>query len=358
MRTRGEELYSKVLDANHEHAGASGSPSATQLADLRVEITTGIAEAASIPWELMRDPQSDSPIALRVQGLRARAVQSQHRLRPRARRPTTDASACSTSSAGRAAPTTSPCARSPTACCKTWAPTWLASRSRPLRPPTFERLQTELQRRQGRRTPLSHRPLRRPRHLRGPEQDHAGRLAEDASAPLTLGGQHTGKHGYLLFEHPGNRDRCAPSPAHELGKLLHDTGVPVLVLNACQSAMHEAAADARTAPPTSTTQVRAIGSLAQAVIDQGIPAVLGMRYSVFVVTAAQYIGELYAALAKGRTFGEAASEGRKHLAAQPRPLGRLAAAPAAGLVRARRLRGHAHAPAARQSRGRRAATRR
>ncbi|MEI7900950.1 MAG: hypothetical protein WCK89_11920, partial [bacterium] len=60
----------------------------------------------------------------------------------------------------------------------------------------------------------------------------------------------------------------------------------------------------------------------------GIPAVLGMRYSVFVVTAAQYIGQLYAALGQGRPFGEAASEGRKHLAAnpdrwvglQPRPL--------------------------------------
>ncbi len=64
-------------------------------------------------------------------------------------------------------------------------------------------------------------------------------------------------------------------------------------------------------------EVLAIGSLAQAVIDQGIPAVLGMRYSVYVVTAAQYIGQLYAALAKGRPFGEAASQGRKHLAANP-----------------------------------------
>ena len=52
-------------------------------------------------------------------------------------------------------------------------------------------------------------------------------------------------------------------------------------------------------------------------IDQGIPAVLGMRYSVYVVTAAQYIGQLYAALATGRPFGEAASQGRKHLAANP-----------------------------------------
>ena len=75
-------------------------------------------------------------------------------------------------------------------------------------------------------------------------------------------------------------------------------------------------------------QVRAIGSLAQEVVDQGIPGVLGMRYSVFVVTAAQYIGQLYAALGKGRPFGEAAGEARKYLASnperwvglQPRPL--------------------------------------
>ncbi len=42
-----------------------------------------------------------------------------------------------------------------------------------------------------------------------------------------------------------------------------------------------------------------------------------MRYSVYVVTASQYIGQLYASLAKGRAFGEAASEGRKHLARNP-----------------------------------------
>ena len=120
-----------------------------------------------------------------------------------------------------------------------------------------------------------------------------------------------------------------PVSGGELGKLLHDTGVPVLVLNACQSAMNEAAGEPEKKPAANVhDEVRAIGSLAQTVIDHGIPAVLGMRYSVFVVTAAQYIGQLYATLAQGRPFGEAASEGRKHLAAnpdrwiglQPRPL--------------------------------------
>ena len=57
---------------------------------------------------------------------------------------------------------------------------------------------------------------------------------------LTLGGPRTGKHGYLLFEHPDSRDKMRPVSGEELGKLLHDSGVPVLALNACQSAMHEA----------------------------------------------------------------------------------------------------------------------
>jgi hypothetical protein len=59
-------LYEKVLAASKD-TQAIWFAVREQLADLRVEITTGIAEAASIPWELMRDPQSDSAIALRVQ---------------------------------------------------------------------------------------------------------------------------------------------------------------------------------------------------------------------------------------------------------------------------------------------------
>ncbi len=66
MRARGEELYTKVLAANLD-TQAIWFAVREQLADLRVEIATGIAEAAAIPWELMRDPQSDSAIALRVE---------------------------------------------------------------------------------------------------------------------------------------------------------------------------------------------------------------------------------------------------------------------------------------------------
>ena len=45
--------------------------------------------------------------------------------------------------------------------------------------------------------------------------------------------------------------------------------------------------------------------------------VVAMRYNVYVVTAAQFVADLYAALASGQTLGEAVSMGRKQLAAQP-----------------------------------------
>jgi len=55
MKLRGEQLYNKVLDAN-QNKRAIRFAVREHLADLRVEITTGIAAAASILWELMREP--------------------------------------------------------------------------------------------------------------------------------------------------------------------------------------------------------------------------------------------------------------------------------------------------------------
>ena len=334
MKRRGEELYTKVLAAN-QNTQAIWFAVREQLADLRIEITTGIAEAASIPWELMRDPQSDSAIALRVQSFVR--VQSDPNISFVSVPPVAE---------GRL--------RLLYAVCRPGGRNDVELRAvanrllqdlgadldrfdiTALRPPTFEQLQKEL---------TDAKNAGRPFHIvhfdgHGCYED----LSETSLAAwlkainaLTLGGKHNGKHGYLLFEHPGSKENMRPVSGGELGKLLHDTGVPVLVLNACQSAMHEVTGKPEKKPKkqskkkTTTDDYekgRAIGSLAQAVIDQGIPAVLGMRYSVFVVTAAQYIGQLYAALAQGRPFGEAASEGRKHLqrnpdrwvGLQPRPL--------------------------------------
>ena len=324
MRTRGEALYRMVLAANLD-TQAIWFAVREQLADLRVEIASGVAEAAAIPWELMRDPQADSPIALRVKSfVRVQsnpsigfvsvppAGEDRLRLLYVAARPRGAGDVALRAVANRLL--------------QDLGGDLARFEISALRPPTFERLQEVL---------TDAKAASRPFHIvhfdgHGVYEDLAKTGWADwlkAMSALTLGGPRKGKHGYLIFEHPGSRDNVRPVSGEELGKLLHDSGVPVLVLNACQSAMHEAA-QRPTMAADAHDEVRAIGSLAQAVIDQGIPAVLGMRYSVYVVTAAQYIGQLYAALAKGRPFGQAASEGRKHLAAnpdrwvglQPRPL--------------------------------------
>ena len=43
-------------------------------------------------------------------------------------------------------------------------------------------------------------------------------------------------------------------------------------------------------------RIRAYGSLAAEVADIGVPGVVAMRYNVYVVTAAQYMADLYAHL--------------------------------------------------------------
>ncbi|HEX8147621.1 MAG TPA: CHAT domain-containing protein [Pyrinomonadaceae bacterium] len=323
MRARGEELYAKVLAANGDTQALWFSVR-NDLADLRVEITTGVAEAASIPWELMRDPKMDSPVSLRVKAFVR--VQSKSNIAFVPVPPASDGRirllyvACRPSGS-RDVELRAVANR----LLQDLGPDPARFDIKALRPPTFERLQKEL---------ADAKEAGRPYHIvhfdgHGIYADLSeSRLADwlGAFSNLTLGGKNAGKHGYLIFEHPGE-DGMRPVDGQTLGQLLHDNGVPVLALNACQSAMHEATAAPRTAVDVHD-EVRAIGSLAQEVVDQGIPAVLGMRYSVYVVTAAQYIGQLYAALAGGRSFGQAATEGRKHLrlnperwvGLQPRPL--------------------------------------
>jgi tetratricopeptide (TPR) repeat protein len=319
MRAKGEALYDQVLDADRQ-TRAIWYAVRERLADLRIEIQSSVTGAAAIPWELLRDPQSDSAIALRVRAF----VRVQ---------PDPNLSFCPHPSAddGRLRLLYVVCRPSGTDDVELRA---IANRllrdlgpDRPrfaveaLRPPTFEQLQAVL---------TQAKAAGRPYHIC--HFDGHGCFADLTGTPLAawlhahgglkLGAATQGPHGYLLFEHPESPEGYRPVGGAELGQLLHDAGCPVLILNACQSAMHTATAAPAPAPQgdqagTVHDERRAIGSLAQAVADQGIPAVLGMRYSVYVVTAAQYIGALYAALARGQGFGQAASEARKHLSMNP-----------------------------------------
>jgi tetratricopeptide (TPR) repeat protein len=133
----------------------------------------------------------------------------------------------------------------------------------------------------------------------------------------------TGERGYLLFENPGTEQNLRLVDGPELGTLLRDAGVPVLVLNACRSARAGTPPaldedDQAEAPPAGAhEQVRAFGSLALEVMDAGVAGVVAMRYNVYVVTAAQFVADLYAALTQGHSLGRAATMGRKQLHASP-----------------------------------------
>jgi hypothetical protein len=149
--------------------------------------------------------------------------------------------------------------------------------------------------------------------------------------PSVAGPVRPGRHGYLLFEDPSRASNQQLVDGPTLGGLLAETGVPVLVLNACRSAYAEApqapvadgegpAGDGGAAGADVHGRVRAWGSLAAEVADAGVPGVVAMRYNVYVVTAAQFVADLYAHLLAGRTLGQAATAARKALAADPERL--------------------------------------
>jgi tetratricopeptide (TPR) repeat protein len=178
-------------------------------------------------------------------------------------------------------------------------------------------------------------------------------LSQNKYGVSVAGPVRSGQHGYLLFEDPQDSADRQDSENQQLvdgptlGRLLAATGVPVLVLNACRSAYTEARSQPAGAPGDAAAageagagqspgaaqaspaagedvltgdvhaRIRAYGSLATEIADAGVPGVVAMRYNVYVVTAAQFVADLYAHLLAGKSLGQAAAAARKALAADP-----------------------------------------
>jgi hypothetical protein len=66
MAEIGAELFNVVFQSDND-ARDLWATLRTQLANTRVEIISGVAEASTIPWELLRDPKTDAALALRAQ---------------------------------------------------------------------------------------------------------------------------------------------------------------------------------------------------------------------------------------------------------------------------------------------------
>ena len=300
MRTLGGELYTQLFDGNpaSRRLWARLEP---ELAGMRVEVASEVDADAVLPWELLHDPHSNTDLAVHASSF----VRVQRQTARPAVAPQVGAAEV---------------IRVLLIICRPGGHQDVPFRSvashlvrlsatarevfelEVLRPPTFAQLARVLRQAASRGEPY---------HV--VHFDGHGTWAE-------LPGTRQGPHGYLLFENPEATDNIEHVDGLRLGNLLAETGVPVLVLNACQSARADlslAPQDVTTALADVQTRVRAYGSLAQVVVDAGVAGVVAMRYSVYVVTAAQFIGDLYAALLEGLPLGSAVSRGRKQLAAQP-----------------------------------------
>ena len=113
--------------------------------------------------------------------------------------------------------------------------------------------------------------------------------------------------GYLVFEDELQSSRLVTGD--ELGELLRRSGVPIVVLNACQSA--KVAGNSSIGSNADTNQ--AARSVVQELFDHGLPGVIGMETSVYARTASEFSSILYSALFRGEAFGSAATLARRAL---------------------------------------------
>jgi hypothetical protein len=321
MAELGKDLFAKLFPDGSD-ARDLWAEVRPRLNRARVEVRSEVDTAAVLPWELVRDPRTDVPLALRARSF----VRAQHQTAQRPRLPrmgdgTTIRVLLVICRPGGVEDV--PFRSVASHLVRLSAQAREVFQLDVLRPPTFRQLDAVLRQAAQRGEPYH------VVHFDGHgawtdlAQTPSGAGAGAGRSPLhysVLSPGRPGHHGYLVFEDPNSQDNEQYVDGPALGRLLVETRVPVLVLNACRSAH----ADLATSPDDTVskssdvhTRVRAYGSLAQEVVDAGVAGVVAMRYNVWVVTAAQFIGDLYASLLQGAPLGEAVTAGRKQLAAQP-----------------------------------------
>ena len=316
IKSVGVDLFKKVFQSDDDTRDLWATLR-QRLDDTRIEVSTSVAEATSIPWELVRDPKTDEALALRADSFVRSHSQAAQPLK------------LSQTESGPIRILLVICRPSgdddvPFRSVATQLIKGLGGQAEDrlqldvLRPATYERLSRVLH---------EMKAAGRPYHVvhfdghgmyaTVPDTDGTVEWLKKL-VPVMLSGPRTGQHGYLLFERPDHASNMELVDGPTLGKLLVATDVPLLVLNACRSAHAEAPpAPEAGAGENVHEQVRAFGSLAQEVMDAGVAGVVAMRYNVYVVTAAQFVADMYQTLVQGRSLGGSVSMGRKQLAAKP-----------------------------------------
>ncbi|CAH0046700.1 unnamed protein product [Clonostachys solani] len=113
--------------------------------------------------------------------------------------------------------------------------------------------------------------------------------------------KHT-KYGLLYFAQKDG-DETTPVPCQRVGKQLGDYGVPLIVMNSCESANASQGYDA---------------NLAKQFLDKGVQGVLGMSFKIVSSAAALFLEHFYTALMVHRcSLAESAAFGRRALRINP-----------------------------------------
>lgn len=110
--------------------------------------------------------------------------------------------------------------------------------------------------------------------------------------------------GFLLFE--DEQQAMDRVDAERLGTLLNESGVPLMVLNACQSGQPD--------------ERNPLASVASRLIESGVGGVVAMNYSVLVETARRFTTHFYGELARGHSAATALDAARRRLFADTRRL--------------------------------------
>jgi tetratricopeptide (TPR) repeat protein len=113
--------------------------------------------------------------------------------------------------------------------------------------------------------------------------------------------------GGLCFEDPSDSNKLTGRRhqtvyTNQLGPLLNNYRIPLVLLDACQSAQAEAGAE----------------SVASELLQRGVASVVAMSHSVLVETARRFVASFYAELARGQRVGQAMLAGQRALHSDPR----------------------------------------
>jgi tetratricopeptide (TPR) repeat protein len=112
--------------------------------------------------------------------------------------------------------------------------------------------------------------------------------------------------GGFCFEDPSDSHKLTERRhqtvyTNQLGPLLNNYRIPLVLLEACQIAQAEAGAE----------------SVASDLLQRGVASVVAMSHSVLVETARRFVAAFYAELAKGQRVGQAMLAGQRALHSDP-----------------------------------------